>query len=100
MKNAAEAREIISQWKAYQKNGDLLPNQTYEKHIEAKGYLEGYNSKEALERPEVKALVEALEKIHWFINLGIDREGSSESKVRILTLVEGTLAGYREAVKK
>lgn len=79
----AEAQEIIAWQKLHQQDST--------KHIqfdEAYGFLEGYNSKEALQRKEVLDLVEALEKIIKFN----DRAG-------VASWADEALSQYREATK-
>jgi len=40
--------------------------------------------------------VEALEKVIWAVNVAMEREGSSESKVRIGGIVQEALAAIKE----
>ena|SRR5258705_12091113 len=64
--------------------------------IKAQGYLDGYNSKEALERPEVKALVKALEHADKrFVDMNFEEIGFNT-----LGRIRQALTRYRETIKQ
>lgn len=80
---AAKAREIIR-----------LDKAPFAEIAKAKGYLEGYNSKEVLERPEVLALVDALLMAHKALS------DTKYSGGIICSDLEMSLSRYKEAVKR
>lgn len=47
---------------------------------------------------ETKFFVEALRKVIWSVNVAMEREGSSEAKVRIGGIAQDALSKYREIV--
>ena len=102
--NAKEAREIIARGPNLKLDNAMITFEELSRQVTnnnhsygmATGYLEGLNSKETLERPEVKSLVEACQQAIQVFKFALPEAQSTLT----IEKLEQALAHYREAVGK
>lgn len=88
--NAREARDIVKKW---EESEGCPPDQ--DRNL---GYADGYLA--SLEGPEVKALVDALERIRHIPDIPDFDSAPIEQVDAMCDEVDSALSQYREAVKK